>query len=147
MVDNKVSLLLVYILPTSKVISAWVPTCHRAHSWQLYSAALLGDQTSNTMTHPTQSHYPDTEPTSLSLPYPNNAERLTRKLQVSVLKSVVSLDQTREVQIPRSPKMGCSTHQAISSSRLKRNRACTSNKVAYSLERLPTPRFIHPDIN
>ena len=30
----------------------------------LYSAAPLENQAANTMTHPTQSHFPDTEPTS-----------------------------------------------------------------------------------
>ena len=43
-----------------------VPTCDSVHLWQLYSAASLGHQTAGTMTcYPTQSHYPDTEPTSL----------------------------------------------------------------------------------
>ena len=40
-------------------------TCDSAYSWQLYSAAALEHQTAGTMTcYPTQSHYPDTEPTS-----------------------------------------------------------------------------------
>ena len=41
-----------------------------------------GDQATGTMicSHPTQSHYSDTEPSSPS--YPNNAERLTRMRQV-----------------------------------------------------------------
>ena len=39
--------------------------CDSAQSWQLYSAAPLKDHVSSTMTgYPTQSHYPDTEPTS-----------------------------------------------------------------------------------
>ena len=50
---------------TSKGISEWVLTCDGAHSWRLYSAALLGNQAISIMTwYPTQSHYPDTEPTS-----------------------------------------------------------------------------------
>ena len=39
--------------------------------------------------YPTQSHYPDTDPTSHSLPYPINAERWASKRQVSILKSLV----------------------------------------------------------
>ena len=57
-------LLLGYILATSKVISGWVPTCDSGHSWWLHSAAPLRNQAVSTMTwYPTQSHYPDTEPT------------------------------------------------------------------------------------
>ena len=60
-----VCLLLFYILTTSKVISAQVLTWHSAHSWQLYSAASLGKQTTSSITwYPTQSHYPDTQPDS-----------------------------------------------------------------------------------
>ena len=40
------------------------PTGDSAHSWWLYSAAQLGYQAASTMTCTTQSHYPDTEPTS-----------------------------------------------------------------------------------
>ena len=51
-----------------KVLSGRVPTCHCAHSWQLYSAASLGHQAASTMTcYLTQLHYPDTESTS---PFP-----------------------------------------------------------------------------
>ena len=58
-------LLLFYVLATSVVISGRVQTCDSAHSWQLYSAALLRDQATSTMTwYPTQSHYPDTQLTS-----------------------------------------------------------------------------------
>ena len=54
-----------YILATSKVISKWELTCNSAHSWRLYSAAPLGNQAASTVTQfPTQSHYPNTEPTS-----------------------------------------------------------------------------------
>ena len=38
--------------------------------------------------YPTQSHYPDTEPTSL-----NNVEHKAREQQVSILKSLVCCDQ------------------------------------------------------
>ena len=59
-----VCLLLFYVLPISKVIE-WVPTSDSAHSWWLYSAAPLWNQTTSTMNwYPTQSHCPDTEPTS-----------------------------------------------------------------------------------
>ena len=59
-------LLKVCILATSKVITREVLACDSAHSWQRYSAAPLGDQCSSTMTwYPIQTHYPDTELTSL----------------------------------------------------------------------------------
>ena len=57
--------LVVYIWATSKVIAGQVPACDSAHSWRLYSAVPLGNQTMGIMTRfRTQSHYPDTEPTS-----------------------------------------------------------------------------------
>ena len=57
--------LLFYILTTSKDISGRVPSCDSMHSSSLYCAASLRDQAISTMTwHPTQSHYPDTEPSS-----------------------------------------------------------------------------------
>ena len=60
-----VCLLLFYIPATAEVISGRVPTCDSAYSWQLYSAPTLGDQVTRTLTwYPTQSHYPDTKPTS-----------------------------------------------------------------------------------
>ena len=50
-----VCLLLFHVLATSKAISGWTPTCYSAHSWKLYSAALLGNQAVSIMTcHPTQ---------------------------------------------------------------------------------------------
>ena len=56
-----VCLLLFCVLTTSKAISGWVPTCDSV----LYSAASLGHQASRPMIcYPTQSHYPETEPTS-----------------------------------------------------------------------------------
>ena len=39
-----------YVLSTSKAISGWAPTCSSMHSWQLHSAALLGYQTTSTLT-------------------------------------------------------------------------------------------------
>ena len=60
-----VCLLFFYVLSTFKVISGQVPTCDSSHSWWLYSAASLEHQATGTMTcYPTQSRYPDTEPTS-----------------------------------------------------------------------------------
>ena len=57
--------LLFHILAKSKGISVWVPTCDGTYSCQFYSATPVRDQGANTMTwYPTQSHYPDTEPTS-----------------------------------------------------------------------------------
>ena len=41
--NKVVCLLLVYVLPTYKGISGWVPTFTSVHSWQLYSAGQLGD--------------------------------------------------------------------------------------------------------
>ena len=68
-------LLLFYVLSNySKVILGRVPSCDSAHTYKLYSAAPLGNQTASTMTcNPTESHYPDTEPPR-PFPYSNNAE-------------------------------------------------------------------------
>ena len=60
-----VCLLLFYSLETVEVISGQVFTCDSAHSWRLYGASPVGNQTVSTrIWYPTQSHYPDTEPTS-----------------------------------------------------------------------------------
>ena len=62
-----IRLLVFYILATSNVIPGWIPTCDSARSWLLHNAAPPGDQATNSMTrYPTQSYYPDTEPTSPS---------------------------------------------------------------------------------
>ena len=54
-----------YILATSKVISGRAPTCDSANSWGLYNRGPLRDEATRTMTgYPTQSHYPETTPTS-----------------------------------------------------------------------------------
>ena len=92
LISNKI-LLLFYILAASDVISGRVPTCDRMHSWWLYCAASLGQQAARTMTcYPTQSHYPDTEPTCpcsiLIMP-----KYQTRKRQVSIVKSLLWLHQ------------------------------------------------------
>ena len=51
-----VCLLFFYVLATSKVISGRVLTCDSAHSWELYSAASVGNQATSTMIRfPTQS--------------------------------------------------------------------------------------------
>ena len=53
------------VLTISTVLSAQVLTCDSEHSWQLYSAAILGDQVTRSMTsYPIQSHYSDTDLTS-----------------------------------------------------------------------------------
>ena len=58
-------LLELYFLATAKVLSGWAPTTDSVYSWQLYGAAPLRKQTAGTLTrYPTQSHYPDTEPTN-----------------------------------------------------------------------------------
>ena len=69
-------------------------------SW-LYRAAPLGDQT----WYPTQSHYPDAEPTKS---YPHNDKRLDRKRCASIFKSLVWLEQglSQRLRIPRSTKTG-----------------------------------------
>ena len=75
--------LLFYVLATSKVLSWWVLTSDSAHLWWLYSTGPLGNQATRTMTwYPSQSHYPDTEPTG-----PSNVECLDRKRQVSILET------------------------------------------------------------
>ena len=43
-------LLLFYVLVTSEVITQQIPTCDSAHSWRLYNAASLGQQTASTIT-------------------------------------------------------------------------------------------------
>ena len=79
-----VCLLFLYVLATSKVISGRVPTCGSMCSWHLYSAAPLGDQASSKM-----AWYPTPVTLSLgwanqSLPYPNNAECLARKICIDL---------------------------------------------------------------
>ena len=59
------SVLLFYVLATFKVMSGRELTCDSAHSWRLWSTAPLGDQTMSPLIwYPTQSHFPNTEPTS-----------------------------------------------------------------------------------
>ena len=82
-----------YVLAISNIISEWTLPCESAHTWQLYSAAPLGNQATTTMTqHPTQSHYPTTELTS---PCPillmSSARLGSNKYQF--YKSLVWLDQ------------------------------------------------------
>ena len=75
-------LLLFYILATSKVISGQVLTCDSARAWWLYSASPLGNH--NLIFHSvTLSWHWDNQ----SLPYPNNAERMAKKWQLSILRS------------------------------------------------------------
>ena len=92
--------LLFSFLATFKVISGWVATCDSAHSWWLYSAVKLGNQTASTMTwYPTQSHYLDTELTSpchILLVLSTRLE--SDKYQFN--KSLVWLDQESNSQSP-----------------------------------------------
>ena len=92
-------------------VGGWgrVPTCDSAHSLWLYSTASLGHKATMTC-YPTQSHYPDTEPTSpcpiLIMPsawlgsdkyqFKSNWFDLTkiRKHEVRI--------RTRDLRIPRS---------------------------------------------
>ena len=84
--------LLSYVLATSKVISGRVSTCDSVHSWQLYSAAWLGDQATSTMTwYPTVTV--SWHKANESLPFPNNDKRLAGKRQVSILRTLGWLDQ------------------------------------------------------
>ena len=113
------SLLEFYILATSEVMSGLVPTCDSVHRWRIYSAASLGGpgrQHHNIISHLVilSWHW-----ANQSLFYPNNAERLARKQQVSILKSLVSIDQDLNswLRVTQSPKTGdkSSTHLAIPS--------------------------------
>ena len=67
-----------------------VPTCANAHAWRLYSAATLGDQTTSTISH---SFTLSWHWANQSLSYPNNAERLDRKREVSIFESLAWLKQ------------------------------------------------------
>ena len=123
---HTVCLLLFYVLGTYKVISGRVSTYDSVQSWQLYSASSLGYQTTIIMTcYPTQSHYPDTEPTRpcplLILP---SARLGSDKYQF--VKWLVWLNQELNLQGPdsnlegsdfrsSSTGDGCSTHSATPS--------------------------------
>ena len=74
------------IILISKVILGRVPTCDSVYSG-LYNPFLLGDQVARTMTrYPTQSHYPNTEPTIPS--HIINNEHLSRNRQAYICKSL-----------------------------------------------------------
>ena len=68
-----------WLLEFCILVTFKVPTCDRAHSWQLYSAAPLKNQAMTE--YPTQSHYPNTE----QLTSPNTTAHQARKRQVSIL--------------------------------------------------------------
>ena len=78
-----------YILVTSE----WALTCDSAHSWWLYRAASLGHQATSTMTCCPNEIILSWHWVNQSFPYPNNAERQAKKWQVSILNSLVWLDQ------------------------------------------------------
>ena len=98
--------------------------CDSAHSWRLYSAALLGDLATSTVTcYSTQSHYPDTEPTSPCSILIMRGTRLgSNKYQFkshwwfdsSRVRNRIVRIRIHDLQIPRSPRRGggCSTHSA-----------------------------------
>ena len=77
---------------TSPLEGGVVPICDSTHSWWLYSAASLQHQATCIITcYPTQSHYPYTEqtrPCAILI-----TDRKTMEWQVSILKSLVWLDQ------------------------------------------------------
>ena len=101
-----------YVLATSMVTSGWVLTCDSAHSWWLYSAALLGNQNVGTMTwYPHQSHYPDTDLTS-SCPILMLSARLGSDKCKSSLKVTCLTRPQPEVPISHMPSP-CSTDSAI----------------------------------
>ena len=87
--------LLFYILATSTVISRRIPTCDSTHSWWLYSTT-SGHQHHNLLSH------------SVILSWhwanqcPNNAEHQDRERQVSILKSLIWLNQVSNPQSPDS---------------------------------------------
>ena len=61
----QICLLLFYVQAIYKVMAGQVLTSDSVHSWRLYSAPSVGHQAAGTTTrYPTQSHYPDAEPTS-----------------------------------------------------------------------------------
>ena len=85
--------LLFHILATFNVISGFVPTIETAHWWKLHSAAPMGKDANRTIAwYPTQSHL-SRHWANQSLPYPNNAEWLAKKRHVSILKSLLWVDQ------------------------------------------------------
>ena len=103
-----------YVLATFN-ISGWVPTYDSMHSSWLYSAAPLRDQATITMTwYPTESHYPDTEPTSpcpiLKLP----STRLG-SYNYQLYKSLLWLDDGFEPTIYRAISIDSPTRPVIES--------------------------------
>ena len=97
-----VSLLLFYILGTSKVIVERVPIWENAHSWRLYRAAPLGNQPVSSMTqYPNQSHYNDTEPT-IPCPIPIRPNIGLRSDKYQFYKSLVWTDHGVDPTISRT---------------------------------------------
>ena len=88
-----------YILATSKVISGQVPTYDKVHFWGFYSAAPLRIHTIGTINRcSTQSHFTDTESTSLCAILLMLSARLgIHKYQLH--KSFSSLDQEPNLPI------------------------------------------------
>ena len=85
--------------------SGWVPNYDNAHSWRLYSAALLGYQATRTIAlYPTQWHYPDTESTS---PCPI--------LMMPSAQSLASLDWELNSHLSQGP---CSTDSVTAPSEI-----------------------------
>ena len=107
--DRLISLLLFYVVATSKVISGLLPTCDHSNSWWLCNDAPFGHQASSTMTwYATQSHYPATEP---SLSCPPTLIMLSAWLWSDKYPFLShgfdsARVQTRKKWIARSPKMG-----------------------------------------
>ena len=111
-----VCLLLLYLLATSKFISGWVLNCDGLLSWRFYSAASLGHQATSAMTsHPTQSHYPDTEPTNSSRTLIMLRARLgsdkyqfySHWFESIRFQTYMLQTRTRNLRIPWSSRLGC----------------------------------------
>ena len=108
--------LLFYVLATSNVISGWILTCDSSHSWWLYSAAPLGQQTASTMTwNLFQSYYPDNEPTS-PCPILIMPSTWLGSDKYQFCKSLVWLDHGIEPTISHTQDQ-CSTDSATAPSR------------------------------
>ena len=93
-------------LVTYRGIFGQVPTCDSCPLMAIsYDATLWNRTASKLIWYPTQSHYPDTEPTSL-YPYPNSDKHRTTKVHVSIVKFLIWFNQSSNplVRIPWSPK-------------------------------------------
>ena len=83
-------LLELYVI-TFKVIKGWRATCNNAHSCRCcFPTGRLGHKYQHLISH---SFTLSWHWSNKSSPYPNNAEPMAKKWQVSIFKSLVCLDQ------------------------------------------------------